>query len=90
MNILPRHLWKIFNKNTEHVDTVVNINQILNLPITNVISKTRNNQGPQVDCFATNLSTYSRTYQDVVYDESSYSYNRITSYPTDSVVFLGN
>ena len=70
-------------KKTKHIDTVVNSIQPLPLPITNTISNKHNNKGPQVDCFATNLSTSSRAYQDVVFDEISYSCDRTTSYPMD-------
>ena len=60
------------------------------MPIANKISNTHNNQRPQVDIFATNLSTSSRADQDVVFDEISDSYERTTLYPTDLVVFHGS
>ena len=56
---------------------------------TNTISNKQNNQIPQVDCFATNLSKYSRADQNFVYDEINYSCDSKTSHPTDSVVFQG-
>ena len=74
-------------KKTKHVDTFVNIIQILPFPITNAISNTHNNQIPQVHCFAINSSESSCVDQDVIYDEISYSYDHTTSYPTDSVFF---
>ena len=90
MNILPRHLWKISKKKTKHVDTVVNNIQPLPFPITNPISNTHNNQRPQVDIFATNLSTSSRADQDDVSDKISCSYDHKKSYTTGSLVFQGS
>ena len=90
MDVFPRHLLKISRKKPKHVDTVVNSIQTLTFPITNVISNTHNNQIPQVNCFGSNLSKYSRADQDFVSDEISYTYDRKTSYTTDSVVFLGS
>ena len=81
---------KISKKKPKHVDTVVNSIQTLPLSITNPISNKKSNQGQKIDCFATNLSEYSRAYQDVVYDEVIYSHDCTSSYPTDSVVFLGS
>ena len=90
MNIYQGNRGKICKKNLKHIDTVFNIIQPLLLPITKTISNTHNNQRPQVDIFATNLSKYSHEYQYVVSDEISYSYDRTTSYTTDSVVFNGS
>ena len=77
---------KEVRKNPKHVDTVVNSVQPLHLPITNSLSNKYNNQGTQVDMFATNLSTSYCADQDVVSDEISYSYECITSYRTYSFV----
>ena len=63
---------KEVRKNPKHVDTVVNSVQPLHLPITNSLSNKYNNQGTQVDMFATNLSTSYCADQDVVSDEISY------------------
>ena len=57
------------------IHNIVNIIQPLHLPIANKISNTHNNQRPQVDIFATNLSKSSRADQEVVFGEISYSYN---------------
>ena len=67
------------------VDTIVN--SILNSPLTisNIISNKHNSQRQQVDCFTTNLPTYSNSDQYVVFDEKFYSYDRTISYTTDSV-----
>ena len=73
-----------------HVDTVVNNMQPLTLTTTNVISNKHNNQIPQVDCFAINLSKYSYADQDVISDEICYEYDFTTSYLTYSVVFQGS
>ena len=59
---------KEVRKKPKHVDTVVNSIQPLPLPITDLISYTHNNQRPQVDPGANNLSTSSCAYQYVVYD----------------------
>ena len=59
-------------------------------PHTNKLSNTHNNRRPQVDCFASDSSTYSIADQDIVSDEIIYSYERTTSYPMDSVVFQGS
>ena len=85
--MFPRYLWKKLRKTPKTVDTNVNSIQSLPLPIANGISNTHINPRPQVDYFATNLSTSSRADQDVASYEISYSYERTTSYPTDSVFF---
>ena len=72
LNMFPRHLWKITNKKPKFFDTVVNSVHPLPFPTTNGISNTHNNPRPQVDCFATNLSTFSRAGQDVLSDEINY------------------
>ena len=74
-------------KKPKYVDTVVNSIHPLPLQITNALSNKHKNPRPQVDFFATNLSTYSSEYQYVVSDEISYSYDRTTPYPMDSVFF---
>ena len=74
-------------KKTKHIDTVVNSIQPLTFPITNTLSNKHSNLIPQVDSFATNLSTSSCADQYVVSDKISYSYDCTTSYPTDSVFF---
>ena len=74
-------------KELKHVDTVVNIIQPLPFPITNSISNTHNNQIPQVDIFATNLSTSSRADQDVVSYEIIYSYDLQHHVPWYQLVF---
>ena len=81
---------KEVRKKHKHFDTIFNSIQPLPLQITKAISYTHKNQRPQVDCFATNLSTYYRADQDVISDTIGYSYDRTTSYPTDSVVFQGS
>ena len=63
------------------VDTVVKSIHTLLLPIKNTLSNTYNNPIPQVDCYKTNLLTYSHADQDVVSDEISYSYDCTKSYP---------
>ena len=74
----------------KHVHTVVNSIQPLPLTITNALSNTHNNPWPKVDCFTINLSKYSRSYQGVVSEKISYSYDCTKSYLTDSVVFQGS
>ena len=59
------------------------------LPIKNVLSNEHNNKIPHIDFFATNLLTSSSEDQ-FFFDEISYSYDRTTSYPTDSVVLKEN
>ena len=58
--MLPRHLWKNKSEKPKHVDTVDKIIHPLIFPITNLLSNTDNNQRPQVDFFATDLSKQSR------------------------------
>ena len=55
--------------------------------ITFAISFTHNNQRPEVNIFSTYLSTSSFEDKDVVSDEIIYSYDRTTSYTTNSVIF---
>ena len=77
-------------KKPTNVYTVVNGIQPLPLSIKNTLSNTHNNPRPQVDCFATNLSTSSRADQYLVSDGIGYSYDRTLSHPTDSVAFQGS
>ena len=86
---VPKTLVKKKFKNPKLVDTVVNSIQHLTFPIRNALLNTHNNLRPQVDCFATNLSTSSRADQDVDSDEISFLYDHTTSYLTDSVIFQG-
>ena len=67
-------LFKEAKKNPKHIDAVIYSIQPLPLPITDAISNAHKNKRPQVDCFATNISTSSRSEKDVVYDEMSYLY----------------
>ena len=60
------------------------------MSVAKALSNTQNNPRPLVDCYKTNVSTYSCADQDEVSDEISHSYDRTTSYPTDSVVFQGS
>ena len=71
-------------------DTVFNCTKPFHLTTTNTISKSYNNQRPQVDYFATNLSITSHADQDVIFEEISYLYDRTKTCPTYSVVFQGS
>ena len=84
------HLWKRSMKEPKHIYTVVNIIQPLPFPIKNAPSNTDKNTIPQVDYFATNLSTSSHVDQEVVSNKISYLYERTITYPTDSVIFQGD
>ena len=41
-----------------------------------------------VDCLKKIIIKYSRAYQDLVSDEVSHSYERTTSYPTETVFYF--
>ena len=47
------------------------------------MSNIHNNKIPRDDCFATNLSKYSRAYQYFVSDEIGFSYGCTKSYMMD-------